>query len=198
MKTSQKIYLPFKRLIGIIGSLVGILFCFGLFWWWIFIVNWFVTKGHPIFSSRRVGKDNKTFKLYKFRSMKFEANPTMPAGSSDVEESLTKFGRFLRASSLDETLQLFNILIGQMSFIGPRPLINVGNDSITINERNKNGSIVLKPGISGYAQIHSRSNLDCVQKAEYDFYYLQHFSLWLDIRIFCKTLFSLFGSAKGK
>ena len=198
MKKSQKVYLPLKRLIGIIGSLIGISFCFVLFWWWVFIINLFVTKGHPIFLSERVGQNNKTIKVVKFRSMKYDANPNMNAGDEGIEEELTGFGKFLRLSSIDESLQLFNILIGQMAFIGPRPLINVGTDAITIEKRKENGSYVLKPGISGLAQLHARSDLDCIQKAQYDYEYLKKMSFFFDIKIFILTILSIFNVNKGK
>ena len=198
MKTSQKIYLPFKRVIGIIGSLIGIIICFSLIWWWVFIIDLFATKGHPIFFSKRVGQNNKVLKVIKFRSMKNDSNPNMNAGDEGVEESLTKFGKFLRVTSIDESLQLFNILIGQMAFIGPRPLINAGTDSITIQKRTENGSYKLKPGISGLAQLHARSDLDCIQKAEYDHEYLMKMSLFFDIKIFTLTILSIFGVNKGK
>ena len=198
MNTCQKIYLPFKRLIGIIGSFVGIIFCFVFLWWWVFIINFIATKGHPLFISKRIGQNGKEFGLLKFRSMKIDADPDMVANDSKVDNSITKFGSFLRKSSIDETLQLFNILIGQMSFIGPRPLIYAGADTITINKRKENGSINLKPGLSGYAQLHSRSNLDYLKKAELDFYYYKHLSFLLDLKIFVKTIFGVFGTNRGK
>ena len=195
MKTSQKIYLPFKRLIAIIGSFVGIIFCFALLWWWIFIVNLIVTKGHPFFARHRIGRNGKPFRCIKFRSMKVTANPHMSSTGGEVTEDVfTGFGKFLRKSSLDETLQLLNIFVGQMAFIGPRPLIDVNEeDKITVEKRKENGSIVLRPGLSGYAQMFRRGGLDPVKKAEYDYYYLKHFSLWLDTKIFIRTLLGIFG-----
>lgn len=198
MKTHQKIYLPFKRLIGIVGSLVGIVVCFGLLWWWVIPVNAIVTKGHPFFARHRIGKNGKAFICLKFRSMRLTADPHMTSRDEDVEKHMTGFGKFLRSTSIDETLQLFNIFVGQMAFIGPRPLIDVNEDVITVNKRKENGSIVLRPGLSGYAQIHSRAELDPITKAEYDFYYFQHFSMWMDIKIFLYTLLKLFGAAKGR
>ena len=198
MRKSQKIYLPFKRLIGIVGSIIGIFVCFTFIWWWVFIINLFVTKGHPIFGSKRIGRNGKRFKLLKFRSMRIDADPEMTAGNENVEEYMTKFGKFLRRSSLDETLQLFNILIGQMAFIGPRPLIDVGNDAITNQKRRENGSISLRPGISGYAQLHTRANLECLSKAQYDYEYYQRISFWFDVKIFVLTIFSAFGVNAGK
>lgn len=199
MKTSQKIYLPFKRLIGIFGSFAGIIFCFVLFWWWVIPVNAIVTKGHPFFNRHRIGKDGKAFRCLKFRTMRNDANPHMSSLEEGVEENLTKFGKFLRASSIDETLQLFNILIGQMAFIGPRPLIDVNEtDKKTIELRKENGSITLKPGLTGYAQIHKRAALSPKEKAMFDRIYLEHVSLWWDIKIFVYTVLKLFGAAKGR
>lgn len=167
MKTSQKIYLPFKRLIGIFGSFIGIIFCFLLLWWWVIPVNAIVTKGHPFFARHRIGKNGKPFRCLKFRSMKNDTNPHMSSLETGVYSSLTGFGKFLRATSIDETLQLFNIFIGQMAFIGPRPLIDVNEfDVKTINLRKENGSIMLRPGLSGYAQIHQRSKLTPEEKSK--------------------------------
>ena len=114
MRTSQKIYLPFKRLIGILGSIIGIIFCLALFWWWILPINLIVTKGHPLFIQERYGKHKKIFKIIKFRSMKLDANANL--APSDIDEWAqdrmdTKFGSFLRKTSLDETPQLFNVLL---------------------------------------------------------------------------------------
>lgn len=199
MKTSQKIYLPFKRLIGIIGSLIGIVVCFALLWWWVMPVNAIVTKGHPFFARHRIGKNGKPFRCLKFRSMSLDANPHMSSQDAHVYDKVTGFGRFLRATSIDETVQLFNILLGQMAFIGPRPLIDVNpNDLITINLRKTNGSIMLRPGLSGYAQIHKRGDLDSETKAMYDGIYFNNFSLWLDAKIFIYTFLRVFGAVKGK
>lgn len=198
MKTSQKIYLPFKRLIGILGSILGIIFCFVLLWWWVIPVNAIVTKGHPFFVSPRVGKNGKVFKLIKFRSMEINADPTLSSVDNNSQNNVTAFGRFLRASSIDETLQLFHIFVGKMAFIGPRPLIDAHEDATTIKLRKENGSIVLRPGLSGYAQIHKRGELNPTDKAMYDGIYLEHFSLWWDIKIFVYTILCLLGTAKGR
>ena len=193
MKTSAKFYLPFKRLIDISGALVGILCCSVFLWWWVFLINVFVTKGHPVFKSKRVGRNGKQFNLIKFRSMDVSIDPNLTSKEREGIESVKGFGRFLRKTAIDETLQLFNILIGQMSFIGPRPLINIRGDSVTIKLRKENGSICLRPGLSGYAQINRKIVDTSEKKAEYDFYYYQHISFWLDVKIF---LISFFGGGK--
>ena len=191
MKKSQKFYLFIKRIIGIFGSFIGILVCFPLIYWWVFIVNLFATKGHPLFTQERVGRNGKTFKLIKFRSMKYGSNPNITSAEQDRYQFTTGFGRFLRKSSLDETPQLFNIFVGQMAFIGPRPLIDVGDDHITNELRKQNGSITLRPGISGHAQTHGRIDVSAEEKAELDKYYLDHISLWLDIKIFVLHLIDI-------
>ena len=169
MSTSQKFYLPIKRLIDILGSIAGIIVCFAFLWWWVFIINVFVTRGHPFFKSNRVGRNGKSFDCLKFRSMKNNADPNMTSRDKNVKHNLTTFGRFLRKTSIDETPQLLNIFIGQMSFIGPRPLIYKGDDTITIDLRKENGSIALRPGLSGQAQLHNRGVLDPVEKANQDY-----------------------------
>ena len=198
LRKSQKIYLPFKRLIGIVGSFVGIIFCFALLWWWVIPVNAIVTKGHPFFARHRIGKNGKAFRCLKFRSMKVTADPHMTSRDANMECQITKFGKFLRRTSIDETLQLFNIFIGQMAFIGPRPLIDVNEDVITVNLRKENGAIIFRPGLSGYAQIHKRGDLDPETKAMYDGMYLKTFSFWLDIKIFVYTILKVFGATKGR
>lgn len=198
MKKSQKAYLPFKRLIGIFGSFVGIIVCFVFLWWWVIPVNAIVTRGHPFFARHRIGKNGKPFRCLKFRSMKLSADPHMTSRDSDMESQITGFGKFLRTTSIDETLQLFNIFIGQMAFIGPRPLIDVNEDVITVNLRKENGASQLRPGLSGYAQIHKRGELDPEIKAMYDGIYFKNFSLWWDIKIFIYTILCVFGAAKGR
>ena len=188
MKKSQKFYLVIKRIMSIFGSFVGILFCFSLIYWWVFIINLFITKGHPLFAQERVGKNGKTFKLLKFRSMRYGVNPNITSAVADRYQYTTGFGKFLRKTSLDETPQLFNVFIGQMAFIGPRPLIDVDDDHTTNELRKQNGSIALTPGISGYAQTHGRIDVSPKEKAELDKYYFDHISLGLDIKIFILTL----------
>ena len=197
MDKSQRIYLFFKRLIAILGSLIGILFCLVLFWWWIFIVNLIVTKGHPIFVQERIGKDKRVFKIIKFRSMKNDANHYLPPSdmNDDIQREMeTKFGHFLRRSQLDETLQLLNIFVGQMAFIGPRPGA-AKNEERLIEEREaiSPGIYSLRPGLTGLAQnelIEDKHNPKL--KAEKDYEYLKNISFWLDIKIFCKTIVKCF------
>lgn len=198
MKKSQLIYLPFKRLIGIVGSFVGIIVCFILLWWWVIPINAIITKGHPFFARHRIGKNGKAFRCLKFRSMKATADPHMTSRDANMETEITYFGKFLRKTSVDETPQLLNIFVGQMAFIGPRPLIDVNEDVVTINLRKENGAIKLRPGLSGYAQIHKRGDLDPKTKAEYDGIYYKNFSFLMDAKIFVYTVLRVFGAAKGR
>lgn len=161
-------------------------------------MNAIVTKGHPFFARHRIGKNGKPFRCLKFRSMRNDADPHMNSRDSDMESQITGFGKFLIKTSIDETLQLFNIFIGEMAFIGPRPLIDVSEDVITVNLRKENGASKLRPGLSGYAQIHKRGELDPEMKAMYDGIYFEHFSLWWDIKIFVYTIFKVFGAVKGR
>lgn len=202
MRTSQKIYLPFKRLIGIFGSLVGIVFCFVLLWWWVIPVNAIYTKGHPFFVQERYGKHKKVFKMIKFRSMKLDANPNLAPSDMDKknQQSMeTPFGKFLRKTSIDETPQLLNIFIGQMAFIGPRPGSAHNEEFLQeCREKHTPNAFDVKPGISGYAQIKMKREHDPEFKAQCDHKYVQRMSFWFDTKIFVYTILKLFGAVKGR
>lgn len=202
MRTSQKIYLPFKRLIGIFGSLVGIVFCFVLLWWWVIPVNAIYAKGHPFFIQERYGKHKKVFKMIKFRSMKLDVNPNLAPSDMDKknQESMeTPFGKFLRKSSIDETPQLLNIFIGQMAFIGPRPGSAHNEEYLRkCREKYTPNAYDVRPGISGYAQIKMKREHDPEFKAEWDSKYVKRISFWFDTKIFIYTILKLFGAFKGR
>lgn len=189
LRKGQKVYLFFKRLLDIVFSLLVIL----VFSWFILIlliINLFASKGHPVFTQKRVGKNGKVFAILKFRTMKYGIDENLTSAEmSNDRNNFTGFGHFLRVTSLDEILQVFNIFIGQMSLIGPRPLIDLGVDHLTNEYRKNNGAIVLKPGITGLAQINGRVNASPEKKSEYDALYLQKLSFWLDIKIFFITIF---------
>ena len=188
---TQRVYLFFKRILDILFSLLAIL----LISWLILIlliINLFASKGHPIIVQQRLGRNGKSFGILKFRTMRYGVDENLP--SADIvneDEYLTGFGKFLRVSSLDEILQIFNVFIGQMSFIGPRPLIDLGVDHLTNEYRKENGSIILRPGITGLAQINGRVNASPEKKSEYDALYLKKLSFFLDIKIFFVTIFKI-------
>ncbi len=202
LKKSQKIYLPFKRLIDILGSIVGIVLCSSFVWWWTFLINLFVTKGHPFFIQYRYGKNKKVFGLIKFRSMYVNSNPNISPSKMSVDEQRsmeTKFGRFLRKSSIDETLQLFNIFIGQMAFIGPRPGSAKNEEELVQARESYNPSaFVVKPGLSGYAQVKMKRAHNPQEKAKYDSEYVKRMSLWFDAKIFVYTIFMRVFKLKGR
>lgn len=202
MKKSQKLYLPLKRLIGIVGSLIGIVFCLALFWWWILPINAIVTKGHPFFVQERYGKNKKIFKIIKFRSMKLDANANL--APSDIDEWTqdrmdTRFGSFLRKTSLDEMPQLFNVLFGQMAFIGPRPGSAHNEEFLReCREKYQPSAFDVKPGISGYAQVKMKREHDPEFKAYWDHRYVERMSFIFDAELFCYTILKLFGAVKGR
>lgn len=139
------------------------------------------SKGPIIFKQTRTGRNSKPFEIYKFRSMK-EGTPDVP--TSQINKSgcqITKVGKFLRKSSLDEIPQLINILKGDMTFIGPRPVIV--SETKLINLRKEKGIDALYPGISGWAQVNGRDEIDIYEKVKYDYEYLQKMSLSFDLKI---------------
>ena len=146
--------------------------------------------GSPvIFRQPRVGKNNELFDILKFRTMK---NGTRNVASGALDESgecITRSGRFLRKTSLDELPQLINILRGEMSFVGPRPLIPEEEDIRKLRERYNVYSVL--PGMTGLAQINGRDNLTAEEKAEFDRQYVENRTLFLDINILFKTVFAV-------
>ncbi|MDY5441393.1 MAG: sugar transferase [Candidatus Enteromonas sp.] len=202
MRTSQKLYLPLKRLIGIVGSFVGILFCAVLLWWWVIPVNAIVTKGHPFFLQERYGKKKKVFKMIKFRSMRVDANPNLfrTEMSEETQQSMvTKFGHFLRKTSIDETPQLLNIFVGHMAFIGPRPGATHNDEYLVeCRERYTPNAYDVRPGLSGYAQVKMRREFDCEQKGYYDSEYVKKMNFFFDAYLFIFTVLFVFGGMSGR
>jgi len=144
------------------------------------------SSGKVIYWSDRVGRENIIFKMPKFRSM-FIDTPTIATHLlSNSNSYLSPIGNFLRRSSLDELPQLFSILKGDMSFIGPRPALFNQNDLIAL--RTAKGVHKLLPGITGWAQVNGRDNLTISDKVAFDVEYLEHQSLWFDLKILWMTL----------
>jgi len=143
------------------------------------------SKGSVLYWSDRVGKNNAVFKMPKFRSMKVDTPVVATHLLSDPKSVLTPVGDFLRKSSLDELPQLWCILKGDMSFVGPRPALFNQDDLVAL--RTKKGVHALVPGLTGWAQINGRDELPIPQKVALDVEYLDHQSLWLDIKIIWLT-----------
>jgi O-antigen biosynthesis protein WbqP len=149
------------------------------------------SKGPILFKQKRIGQNKKTFYLFKFRTMRIDTPKDVPTHQlKNPEQWITSLGKFLRKSSLDEVPQLFNILRGEMSIIGPRPAL--WNQEDLIAERDKYGVNNLRPGVSGWAQINGRDTLPIPVKAKLDGEYVKKQSFWFDIYIILRTAIKIF------
>ena len=195
-KKRQKLYLPIKRLLDVICSLAALI-CFGWLYLLIAIVVKCSSPGPVFFRQKRIGKNKNTFRICKFRTMYMAADPNTPTHLLENPESqITRVGRFLRKTSLDEIPQAFNILAGHMSVIGPRPAL--WNQDDLIAERDKYGANDIRPGLSGWAQCHGRDEIGIEEKARLDGEYVKRFSLWLDIKIVFLSIFKGFSGKNEK
>lgn len=182
----------FKRVLDFTLSLCGILVLLPVF---IGLAVWIKcdSKGPILFLQKRVGKDKKLFSILKFRTMYADTPSDVPTHLlKNPQAQITKCGHILRRTSLDELPQIFNIFIGQMSIIGPRPAL--WNQADLIAARDAYDVNMLVPGLTGYAQINGRDELPIAVKAELDGFYAAHLSFALDVKIFFKTITNvLFG-----
>ena len=191
----QKQYLVVKRIFDIVISFFGIIFCSIFLWPWVLIINLFVCKGKPLFFPLRLGKNKKPFRMFKFRSMKNDAPiiPPYEMSKDEFESYETGFGRFLRKSSIDESLQFINVLIGQMSIVGPRPGAKEGEDIlIKARESYSPSAYEIKPGITGYSQVYMKRQHDAMSKAWFDSEYVKKMSFILDLKIIIHTVLLVF------
>lgn len=205
-KTNKKVLYKFtKRIIDIIGSIIGIL---------ILIPTTLIIylarkvlkedKGPLFYEQLRYGKNGKVFRLYKFRSMCIGADKKLKEYLENNDEAreefekthklqndprITKIGNFLRKSSLDELPQMINILNGDMSFVGPRPVVE---KEVEEYGTNKDKFLSVRPGLTGYWQVNGRSNTTYEERMKMELYYVDNCSLWLDIKIFFKTFITVF------
>ncbi|WP_148477309.1 sugar transferase [Parabacteroides johnsonii] len=173
----------FKRLIDFTLSLIALIVLSPVY---LVVTIWlhFANKGAgAFFYQERPGKNEKIFKIYKYKSMTDERD-TEGNMLPDVQR-LTKVGRFVRATSIDELPQLFNVLKGDMALIGPRPLLVEYLPYYTERERLRH---TVRPGITGYTQVHGRNNLTWDDRLEMDVYYVEHLSLWADAKIILTTV----------
>ncbi len=178
-----------KRLIDIFLSVCGLILAS-----WLYLIIIIAIKiddpGPVFFTQKRVGKDKNYFQLHKFRSMKCSTPHDIPTHLLDnPDQYITKVGKFLRKSSLDEIPQLWDILVGHMSIIGPRPAL--WNQYDLIKERDKYGANEVRPGLSGWAQICGRDELEIKDKAKLDGEYVLRLSFLFDCRCFFGTVFSV-------
>jgi len=149
----------------------------------------FGSKGPAVFRQERAGKGGKPFTFYKFRTMKTDVDPFGASPKSSEDNRLTKVGRYLREYSLDELPQLFNILKGDMSIVGPRPLYI---SQIAEWDERQRKRLLVKPGLTGLAQISGRGGLTREQKLEFDVRYVETAGIWIDIKIIAMTIVHVF------
>lgn len=152
----------------------------------IFMILKMTTNTSVIYKQKRVGKNRKHFYIYKFRTMTADTPILIGSERISIRNKVTKFGRFLRDTSLDELPQLFNVVKGEMSLIGPRPVVDADRELLIL--RRESGVIRIKPGMTGLAQVNGRKNLSDKNKAEFDEKYARNISFFLDISILFKTL----------
>ncbi|MFH1615853.1 MAG: sugar transferase [Planctomycetota bacterium] len=182
------LYAWVKRFFDVFTALAGIIILLPVFGV-IFIAIRLSSKGSVIFRQERAGKGGKAFVFYKFRTMRSDVDPFGPSPKSGMDDRLTATGRFLREYSLDELPQLFNILKGDMSFVGPRPLY-VSQVS-EWSERQKK-RLEVKPGLTGLAQISGRGRLTREEKLELDVQYVERQGLLFDIKLILYTFGQVF------
>ena len=182
----------FKRFFDIIIALLFlpfILFVFVL----IASIIYFTDKGPVFYNAKRAGKRAKPFKMFKFRSMYVNSPDLRNADGStyngEDDPRVTRIGKILRKTSLDELPQLLNVLLGDMSFVGPRPTLATKTWDELDDVRKKRASI--RPGITGYSQAYYRNSITQDEKFAYDAYYVEHMSLWLDVKILLQTVISV-------
>lgn len=159
------------------------------------------SKGPVFYKHRRVGKNGKPFNMLKFRSMKWDTRPIDQQLNKeqlaqfykefkvDNDPRVTKLGKFLRKTSLDELPQLFNILKGDMSIVGPRPIIDIESSKYGLT---RNVLLSVRPGLTSYWACHGRSNVNYTERVNMELYYIKHRSLWMDISLIFRTVFTVF------
>lgn len=179
----MKAYLPFKHALDFFFALLMLL-AFSPLLLLVALLIKLDSQGPALFLQTRVGQHEKEFQIYKFRTMVADAHLKGPLLTQDRDPRITKLGQFLRQSSIDELPQLLNILKGEMSFIGPRPEIPQIVKDYTDRQR---GVFAVRPGISGWAQVNGRDELDIPTKLKLDLEYVERVSLGFDLKIFLLT-----------
>ena len=198
-KISKKVYIKIKRVIDVILASIALILLSPLFAI-IAIAIKIDSKGPVFFAHKRIGKNGKIIKLYKFRSMVINAEELIksftPEQMREYKENykltndprITKVGKFLRKTSLDELPQLINIINGDLSIIGPRPVVA---DELEKYGVNKDKFLSVTPGLTGYWAANGRSNTTYEQRMEMELYYIDNLSLKMDIKVFFKTILSV-------
>lgn len=195
----KMIYLFIKRLFDFLMSFIGIVILSPVFLLIMLIIK-IDSKGPCFFIHKRIGKDGKEFGVYKFRTMVTNAEELLkhltPEQEKEFKENfkmendfrITRVGKFLRKTSLDELPQLLNVLIGNMSLVGPRPVIK---DELKKYGKYKNKFLSVTPGLTGYWQANGRSNTTYEERVKMDMYYIDHMSILMDIKIMFQTVIAV-------
>ncbi|MCZ2492136.1 sugar transferase [Dellaglioa carnosa] len=184
-------YIIFKRIFDIIISIIAlipaimIIIIFAI----IVVVD---SKGGPFYAQERVGLMGKKFKVFKLRSMRIDAEVNGAQWAEEEDPRITNIGKFMRKMRIDELPQLFNVLVGQMSLIGPRPERPNFTQQFSEEVEGFEQRLLIKPGLSGYAQVNGGYDITPFEKLKLDLYYMEHFSLKLDLKIFVKTVAVVF------
>lgn len=198
-KISKKVYIKIKRVIDVIFASIALILLSPVFAI-IAIAIKIDSKGPVFFAHKRIGKNGNIIKLYKFRSMVINAEELIksftPEQMREYKENykltndprITKVGKFLRKTSLDELPQLINIINGDLSIIGPRPVVA---DELEKYGANKDKFLSVTPGLTGYWAANGRSNTTYEQRMEMELYYIDNLSLKMDIKVFFKTILSV-------
>lgn len=195
----KKAYFVIKRIMDIILSIIGIILLLPVYVIIILLIKT-ESRGPSIFKQTRVGKNGTLFTIYKFRTMVVDAeskrelyiNPEDISNfvfQSKTDNRITKVGKVLRETSLDEIPQLFNVLFGSMSLVGPRPEIP---DVVKFYPESYKQRLLVLPGITGLAQVSGRGEIELGKTIAFDIKYIKEFSIWLDIKITFRTIFSVF------
>lgn len=192
LRTGQKIYIVFKRLIDILLSGIACIVLTPIILILAVVIK-IDSRGPVLFKQKRVGKYKSYFKIWKFRTMRTDTPKDMPTHMlSNPDAYITRVGKFLRKTSLDELPQIYNIFAGKMSIIGPRPAL--WNQDDLVAERDKYGANDVLPGLTGWAQVNGRDELEIPVKAKLDGEYIEKMNLFFDIKCFMMTVFSVLRS----
>lgn len=185
-------YMKIKRLIDLLLSSVGLVIL-SPFLLILIVAIKLDSRGPILFKQKRIGINKTHFNILKFRTMRIDTPKDTPTHLlENPDQYITKVGKFLRKTSLDELPQIWNILIGQMSIIGPRPAL--WNQYDLIAERDKYGANDVLPGLTGWAQINGRDELPIEMKAQLDGEYVKNISIWMDVKCFLGTIISVIKS----
>ncbi|TDG00304.1 sugar transferase [Paenibacillus piri] len=193
---NRKYYLLAKKTMDILGAIAGILLCFPLLLVIAILIKWEDPKGSVFFKQIRLGKNGKPFYMYKFRSMVANSEELLQQLLSQNEMNgamfkmkddprVTRIGKFIRKTSIDEMPQLWNVLKGEMSLVGPRPPLPREVESYTSYDRQR---LLVTPGCTGLWQVSGRNGLSFKQMVELDLAYIRQRSIWLDMKLILKTV----------